>query len=502
MNRIRIRCGNIGRSHYSRRARFVRNKNSSGCRMSDSTSRSMMTTKQSNDEDHYDEDDSIHHIPIRRRWFPAEYHRHLACMMIYPHNHVTFRIHQVRNQFLHIVDAIRWYGKEDVIVLCHSVHDYETFQIEIANVEKERRKQSRGCHHDNQEGNVIPLICPSSDAWARDSLPTFVLPIRTESDDRLMECTTTSTTMIGLNWIFNGWGNKIPSHEMLYDIQIKDKVIPLLNDYYYDSHHIQFVPESIPIVLEGGSIHTNGCGTIITTEECLLGCHHRNPTLGKEQIEQSILQATGCQQMIWLPDGLANDHDTNGHIDNFVCFISSNTVVLAWTDLKDEDQENYNRCRTALSILENSTNVNGNPLIVHKVHLPKPIYYTEEIINDIRLQHQQQQQLPNNKQTRIKNDDHDPSIDNSDFDSIHMMYHRHVGQQMAGSYINFYISNHAVLVPQFHDPIYDKKAIETLRPLFPNRHVIGVDSYEILIGGGNIHCMTQQIPFPLESSFK
>lgn len=457
---------------------------------------------------------------LHKHYFPGEYgnNNKLACIMIYPHNHYTFRISPVRKQFMNVVNAICIYGQEDVIVLCNTQYDYVTFQNEyneLRTIEHQREQQQKQSNNirigdtndtaqvgndNNSVNKVIPLLCPSSDSWARDSLPTFVLPVRDQDKDILQDGT--NTAIIGLNWIFNGWGNKIPKHEMLNDIQMKEKLIPILNDYYSslnntNNNHVKFVLSEplLPIVLEGGSIHTNGTGIIITTEECLLN-NNRNPTFTKEQIEQCILYTTGCKQMIWLPTGVANDDDTNGHIDNFACFISSTIVLLAWTDLLDVDYENYHRCRKALSILENLTDGNGNKFIIHKIHLPRPIYYTEEILNDIMLQ--QQGIVDDNNNNKVSDDDDDDTA----FDSKLLIYNRQIGQQMAGSYVNFYISNHAVIVPQFYDSVYDAKAIETLIPVFPNHQIIGVYTNEILIGGGNIHCMTQQIPLPYSRNQK
>jgi agmatine deiminase len=417
-------------------------------------------------------------LPMKR-WFPAEYgsNQKLACVMIYPHNRYTFRITRAREQFVNIVHAIRYHGKEDVIVLCHSNDDILSLQHDLD--QKQQIDDDVTKNNETMGGNVvIPLVCPSSDAWARDSLPTFVVPVPTEKKQEDNDDSNANvTTILGLNWIFNGWGNKLSHDDMFDDLRIKENIIPILNQYYA-SKNMQFVSEPVSIVLEGGSIHTDGCGTILATEECLLHTN-RNPTLTKHQIEQIILQSTGCHRMIWLPHGVAHDDDTDGHIDNFVCFVTPTTVLLAWTDLLEEDPENYHRCRTALSILQNTMDHNGNPLIIHQLHLPKPLYYTEEILHDIMSQ------LDSDEQSA---DDHD--VANS------ILYNRPVGKQMAGSYINFYIANYAIIVPQFHDSIYDSLAIETIKPLFPHHQIIGVYSDELLIGGGNIHCMTQQIPSP------
>jgi agmatine deiminase len=194
---------------------------------------------------------------------------------------------------------------------------------------------------------------------------------------------------------------------------------------------------------------------------------NRNPSLSKEEIEQIVLQATGCSKIIWLPLGLAHDNDTNDHIDNFACFVKPRHVVLAWTDNESEDGDNYRRCRQAKELLEKETDALGNPLIVHKLLLPRPMFYTKEMVEQLDA-------APSPAHTQVPR--------------------REVGEQMAASYVNFYISNSAVIVPQFGDEEFDAKAIETLQGLLPDRRAIGVDTKEILVGGGNIHCITQQVP--------
>jgi agmatine deiminase len=167
-----------------------------------------------------------------------------------------------------------------------------------------------------------------------------------------------------------------------------------------------------------------------------------------------------------LDNGLAYDDDTNGHIDNWACFVGLARVALAWTDDAVRDAENYSRCRSALDILEASTDARGRYLTVHKLYLPRPILYTQDVIESLGHRHL---------------DDGDADNNNDD-------------KTTTASYVNFYIANEAVIVPQFGDDVFDGKVVETLPPLFPTRKVILVMSREILIGGGNIHCITQQLP--------
>ena len=128
----------------------------------------------------------------------------------------------------------------------------------------------------------------------------------------------------------------------------------------------------MPIVLEGGSFHSDGLGTILTTKECLLN-QNRNPAKSQTELETILCDTLGATKIIWLPNGLDGDADTNGHVDNFACFLKPGHVLLSWTDDDEYDKVNYDLCRAALKVLEQETDAQGRPLTVHKLHLPPPI---------------------------------------------------------------------------------------------------------------------------------
>jgi agmatine deiminase len=243
---------------------------------------------------------------------------------------------------------------------------------------------------------------------------------------------------------------------------------------------------SIPIILEGGSIHTDGEGTLLTTEECL--CNpNRNPQLQRHQIEQILQLCLHIEKVIWLPTGLDADDDTNGHIDNFCCFVRPGHVVLAWTDDDVHDVENYQRCRQAEQVLVSAKDAKGRSFTITKLYLPSPpLRYTEEEALSLAIKSTEEEQGGPNDRT-VHTDD--------DKKTKYIMI-REPNEKMAASYVNFYIANEAVLVPQFGKDavITDRQACETLQGVFPDRKVVGVPSREILLGGGNIHCQTQQVP--------
>ncbi len=210
-------------------------------------------------------------------------------------------------------------------------------------------------------------------------------------------------------------------------------------------------------MLEGGSIHVDGEGTLITTEECLLN-RNRNPQLSREQIEQVLAEHLAIDKVIWLPHGLYND-ETDGHVDNFCCYVRPGEVLLAWTD--DPDDPNFERCQAAMQVLEQVRDAKGRTLQVHKMPIPGPLHASAEECAGVA--------------PLIGSQPRDPSI------------------RLAGSYVNFLIVNGGIIAPAFDDPL-DSEAEAILRRVFPDHEVVMVPGREILLGGGNIHCITQQQP--------
>ncbi|CEA04172.1 agmatine deiminase [Pseudomonas saudimassiliensis] len=276
----------------------------------------------------------------------------------------------------------------------------------------------------------------SDDAWVRDTGPTFV--------------TNGQGGLRGVDWTFNAWGGLDGG---LYspwdrDDQVADKILGLERCPRYRTEGF---------VLEGGAIHVDGEGTLITTEECLLNSN-RNPHLQRHEIEQMLREYLGVDSIIWLPEGLYND-ETDGHVDNFCCFVRPGEVLLAWTD--DDSDPNHARCQAALRVLETTRDAQGRELVVHRMPIPGPIHATEAECAGV-------EQVAGSQPR-------DPAI------------------RLAGSYVNFLIVNGGIIAPSFDEP-QDAEAQAILEQLFPERRVVMVPGREILLGGGNIHCITQQQP--------
>ncbi len=275
----------------------------------------------------------------------------------------------------------------------------------------------------------------NNDSWVRDAGPTFVV------DDR--------GGLRLIDWIFNAWGGLEGGLYSPWDQDelISQKIAELVGVDRYKA----------PLVLEGGSIHSDGEGTLITTEECLLN-NNRNPKLSREEIEVFLGDYLSVEKIIWLPRGCYND-ETDGHVDNLCCFIRPGVVALTWTDDRQDSQ--YQISSEALEVLSGAVDARGRKLDVYTIRQPKPIAISTEECAGV--------------------------------DRVEGTIPRQEGDRMAASYINFYIANGGIVAPLFDDS-GDQPAMYKLQELFPDRRIVGIPAREILLGGGNIHCITQQQP--------
>jgi agmatine deiminase len=277
----------------------------------------------------------------------------------------------------------------------------------------------------------------SNDAWMRDIGPTFV--IDGQGGRR------------GVDWHFNAWGGLEGGLYSPWDADelVARKVLEIERTDRYQA----------PLVLEGGSIHVDGQGTLLATEECLLN-HNRNPGLTRGQIEQQLRDYTGAEKIVWLGRGVFND-ETDGHIDNLACFAAPATVLLTWTD--DTADPQHEISLDARRRLEAATDARGRPFTVIPLPSPGPILISEEEWDGL--------------------------------DAVEGTQPRRPGDRLAATYVNCYITTTRVVAPLL-DEHFDEQALEILARAFPDRDVIGLPAREILLGGGNIHCITQQVPHP------
>jgi agmatine deiminase len=275
----------------------------------------------------------------------------------------------------------------------------------------------------------------NDDAWIRDCGPTFV--VNDAGDVR------------GVDWDFNAWGGLVDGlyFPWAQDDAVARKVLEIEGADRYKA----------PFVLEGGSIDVDGEGTLLVTEECLLS-PGRNPDLTREDIEALLRDHLGVDVIVWLPFGVYLD-ETNGHVDNFCRFVAPGKVMLTWTD--DQADPQYERSAAALTILEKTVDAQGRALEVVKLIQPGPIFITAE--------------------------------ESGGVDSIAGTLPRETGDRLAGSYVNSYIGNDVVVLPVFDDA-HDDAAVAAYTEMFAPRKILTVPGREILLGGGNVHCITQQVP--------
>jgi agmatine deiminase len=296
-----------------------------------------------------------------------------------------------------------------------------------------------------QYANARALLPPAvrvvelsaNDCWMRDVGPTFVVDARGRRR--------------GVDWQFNAWGGLDGGLYFPWDLDdaVAGKVCELEGADRYRA----------PFVLEGGAIHVDGQGTLLTTEECLLN-RNRNPGLDRAALERLLAEYLGIETVVWLGRGVHQD-ETDGHVDNLCCFAAPGEVCLTWTD--DRRDPMYAVVRDAYERLAAARDARGRRFKVHKLVQPGPLHMTAEEADGV--------------------------------DRVEGTEPRRAGHRLAASYVNFYLANRRVVMPLL-DPRRDAAAAAVLRRAFPGREVVGVPGREILLGGGNVHCITQQVPRP------
>jgi agmatine deiminase len=212
-----------------------------------------------------------------------------------------------------------------------------------------------------------------------------------------------------------------------------------------------------PKVVEGGAIHVDGEGTVLVAEQCVLN-ENRNETPTRQEMERVLKDYLGASHVIWLGQGVPGD-ETDGHVDNLACFVRPGVVLLTWCD--DPADPHYAVSRDAEARLKAARDAKGRELVVERVPMPSPMFITADEAAGV--------------------------------DATAAGMNRAAGERMAASYVNFYVANGAIIAPCFGVET-DEAAQKVLARLFPGRDIVMVPAREILLGGGNIHCITQQQP--------
>ena len=341
--------------------------------------------------------------PKENNYFmPAEWYPHKCCWMQWPYNNPNHDGYGTVPSWSHFdfdKGRLAWAN------VANSISKFEKVKMMVHPDEISKAKNLL-----NSDIEIIQLKI--DDCWARDSGAIFLL-----NDKKKLG---------GVDWEFNGWGKFKP-----YDSDNKVAKFMIENSLakYFKNN----------MVLEGGSVHVDGEGTLLTTEQCLLN-KNRNPQLSKEEIENNLKEYLNINKIIWLKNG--TDEGTDGHVDNIACFVKSGTVLAL--SCKDINDPFYERINENLEILKTSTDNKGRKL------------------NVIEIEMSYKRLIPN---------DDEPS-----------------------SYINFYIANKGIVMPSFEDEKADYRAKNIVQSVFPDRKIIAINGIDISMGGGNVHCITQQQP--------
>ncbi len=346
---------------------------------------------------------------------PAEFEPQAGVFMIWPERNDNWRngAKPVQQAFAEVAKAIS--GFEPVTMLVSNAQ-YQNARARLPEA-------------------VRVVEMSNDDAWVRDCGPTFLVNGK--------------GGLRAVDWTFNAWGGLVDGLYFPWanDDRLAQKVCELVGA---DSYRTE------GFVLEGGSIHVDGEGTVLTTEMCLLS-EGRNPQLDRGQIEKMLCDYLNCEKVLWIRDGI-DPEETNGHIDDVACFIAPGEVACIWTE--DETHPFYREAQQAYRTLCEATDAKGRRLKVHKLCLTK---------KPVLLQGAET------------------------IDAVEGTIPRENGEVCIASYMNFLIVNGGVIVPQYDDE-NDELALQQLQQMFPNRKVVGVRTREVVYGGGNIHCITQQQP--------
>lgn len=265
---------------------------------------------------------------------PAEWEKHSAVWLAWPHDPVTFpgRVERVEAAYVQIIKHLR--ASEDVELL-----------VTGGQMQNRAEKLLNAAEVDLKK--VAFHQTDYADVWIRDYGPTFVHQPQTKE-------------LAWIKWRYNAYGNKFP--DLLKDNEV---FFSLRRDI--DKRMLE-----AGLVMEGGAIETNGAGIILTTEECLLNSN-RNPEFSKAETEAALRKHLGANKIIWLKKGLVNDH-TDGHIDELARFVSQNAIVCASED--DSQDPNYDILRENLHALAKATNTDGRPFEI--IRLPMPHIFYED----------------------------------------------------------------------------------------------------------------------------
>lgn len=332
--------------------------------------------------------------------FPAEWHSQDAILITWPHKMSAWQptLPSVRETYIDLTSTLSHH--QDIIIQLHTSIDLENLLVDLAKVDTNLSR----CHF---------VRINSNDTWARDHGPISV---------------TKNGRPHLLDFKFNGWGNKFESH---LDNNLNQQMRPL---------NIFPSIERVDWVFEGGSIESDGQGTLLTTTQCLLNTN-RNGTISRKQVEQKLAQFFGSTNILWLTHGELAGDDTDAHIDTLARFAPNDAII--YQGCRDDSDEHYSGLNAMKKELESFRNRQDQPYRLYELPLPKPKYAAD-------------------------------------------------GHRLPATYANFLITNKLVLVPTYEDPS-DEIALNIIRSAFPDHSVTGIPSSPLIEEHGSLHCITMQL---------
>ncbi len=328
--------------------------------------------------------------------FPTEWHRQDAVLMAFPHEGTDWArsgLKAALTPFVRIASAIAY--NEPVIILCRDAESVKSHFCDIR--------------------NITFVEIPFNDTWTRDYGPITVY----ENGTRKF-----------LDFTFNGWGGKF---ESALDDAVTAELVK--RGYLYGAY------EKVDFVLEGGSVETDGEGTLLTTSRCLLN-PNRNPDRTKDEIEKFLKEKLCVRRILWLDHGELAGDDTDAHIDTLARFVDEETIAHITCD--DPEDPHYEELAKMKEQLKSFRTQSGDPYRLVPLPLPSPKFDGE-------------------------------------------------GNRLPATYANFLVTNHAILLPAYDDPL-DKEMVDLFKELFPTREVIPINCMKLIEQGGSLHCSTMQIP--------
>lgn len=343
---------------------------------------------------------------------PAEWERHEATWIAWPHH---------RTDWPGKLGAIPWVFAEIAKQLCRGERVRLLVQSKAERIRAERVFERAGV----DLSAVDYVLAATNRSWTRDYLPLFVVK-HAEAERR-------APPLAAVKWGFDGWA-RYRDHEL--DDAAGVKVARRFTKRVFRPRESQGF-----VVLEGGAIDSDGEGTLLTTEECLLsGPRARMDYLGRQGVEHILYEYLGIERVVWLPSGIAGD-DTSGHVDDFARFVGPGRVAICSEGRRSD--RNFAPLKAAHKALSGVRDARGRPLELIPLPMPQPLCYG--------------------------------------------------GQRLPASYANFYIANGRVLVPTFNDPA-DRVALRVIEQAFPDREVVGIHAVDLVLGLGTLHCSTMQQP--------